>query len=89
MTEKRNIPALESRRTAASVLAVLAYSLALNLLAVPAGVYCGGLSGLCQVVRTLLAEWLRLPIEIDIASIIYYVLSGGQDQHGKQPGNRA
>lgn len=73
--EKRNLLAVESRRTAECVAAILVYSIGLNLLAVPAGVYSGGLFGICQVVRTLLVEWAGLPIQFDVASIIYYIVN--------------
>lgn len=66
---------VEGRRTAESVVAVLVYAASLNLLAVPAGVYSGGLFGLCQVLRTVLIQWLHIPSKMDFASIIYYALN--------------
>lgn len=66
---------VESGKTLESVGAVLVYSLAMNLLAVPAGVYCGGLFGMCQLLRTVLVEYCGLSTNFDIASLIYYVLN--------------
>lgn len=72
---KKKILRDESYRTAECIAAVLIYSLAMNLLAVPAGIYCGGLFGMCQLARTLLVEYLHLTIKFDIASLIYYILN--------------
>lgn len=65
----------ESGKTAQCVVAVMAYALGINLLAVPSGIYCGGLFGLCQLFRTVLVEYFGLTIHFDIASVIYYALN--------------
>ena len=72
---KKDIIKVEGEKTVESVFAVLLYSLAMNLLAVPAGIYCGGLFGMCQLLRTILVEYCGLNIQFDIASLIYYVLN--------------
>lgn len=52
------------------------YAAGVNLFLVPMGLYTGGLMGICQVIRTLLMDYLHLPIpNIDIAGIIYYAIN--------------
>lgn len=66
----------EGKRTLVCILASFIYAVGVNLFVVPAGLYTGGLMGVCQVIRTLLAEWFHLHFEsFDIAGIIYYVLN--------------
>lgn len=58
------------------ILASLVYAVGLNLFVVPAGLYAGGLMGLCQVIRTVLAQFFHLEFtNLDIAGIIYYVIN--------------
>lgn len=66
---------IECRRTAESVAAALIYAVSLNLFAVPVGLYSGGLFGLCQVLRTVLIQWLGVSPKMDFASLIYYALN--------------
>ena len=73
--KKKKLLLNEGGKTAECVAAVLFYALGVNLLAVPSGVYCGGLFGLCQLLRTVLVEYCGLSIRFDIASVIYYVLN--------------
>lgn len=55
---------------------VLIYALGLNLFLVPAGLYSGGVMGFCQVLRTLLVNYMHLPLGgFDIAGIIYYLFN--------------
>ena len=78
MTKKEKINAdvwAETKRTMLAVLASFIYSAAMNLFVVPVGMYSGGLMGICQVIRTLLVEHLGLSANIDIASIIYFLLN--------------
>lgn len=66
----------EGKRTAACIVAALLYALGVNLFVVPAQLYAGGLMGLCQVVRTILAEFLGLQFQnLDIAGLIYYLIN--------------
>lgn len=74
--ENKQQLAYESRRTLVAVLGAVIYAAGTNLFIVPAGLYNSGLMGLCQVLRTLLLEYLKLPIgNVDIAGIIYYVIN--------------
>lgn len=55
---------------------VLIYAFGLNLFLVPAGLYSGGVMGFCQVLRTLLVNYLHLPLgSFDYAGIIYYLFN--------------
>lgn len=52
------------------------YAAGINLFVVPAGLYTGGVMGICQVIRTLLTDWLGLNFgSVDIAGIIYYLFN--------------
>lgn len=66
----------EGRRTLGSVLGAFLYAAGINLFVVPASLYTGGVMGLCQVIRTLLVDYLHLPFQnFDIAGIIYYLIN--------------
>ena len=73
---KREELIYEGKRTLACVLASFMYALGLNLFVVPANLYSGGLMGVCQVVRTILAEFFQLDFQnFDIAGGIYYAIN--------------
>lgn len=64
----------EGKRTLACLAGSFLYALGINLFIVPAGFYSGGILGICQVIRTLLVEGLRLPLGgFDIAGVLYYL----------------
>lgn len=66
----------EGKKTLVSVFGAFLYAMGINMFVVPAGLYTGGLMGICQVIRTLLVEYLHLPIQnIDLAGIIYYIIN--------------
>ncbi|HIW80933.1 MAG TPA: YitT family protein [Candidatus Acetatifactor stercoripullorum] len=66
----------EGRKVLGSFLGAFLYAAGINLFAVPAGLYTGGVMGICQVIRTLLMEYLHLDFgQVDIAGIIYYVVN--------------
>lgn len=65
----------ELKRLVIIIVSSLVYALSVNLFLVPSGVYCGGLFGICQVIRTLLTEKLGLSFGFDIASLIYYIIN--------------
>ncbi len=54
------------------ILGALLFSIGLNIFIVPLGLYSGGLIGIAQIIRTLLQDYLHLPIPagVDIAGII-------------------
>lgn len=66
----------EGKRTLGSIVGAFLYAAGINLFVVPAGLYTGGLMGICQVIRTLLSEYLHLTFSnMDIAGIIYYLIN--------------
>ena len=60
-------------RVLIAVFATFLYALGVNLFVVPMGLYSGGVVGLSQIIRTLLAQAVELPAGVDIAGI--FVLS--------------
>ncbi|MDO4292787.1 MAG: YitT family protein [Eubacteriales bacterium] len=65
----------ESKRLALAICGAAVYSAGVNLFIVPAGLYSGGVMGFAQVIRTLLLDYLHLPIGFDIAGLIYYAVN--------------
>lgn len=66
----------EGKRTLACILASFIYAVGLNLFVVPAGVYSGGVMGVCQVIRTVLSDYFQLNFQaFDIAGVIYYIIN--------------
>ncbi len=66
----------ETNRLLGSVGGMLLYAIGVNLFIVPQGLYTGGIMGLCQVIRTVLAEYMGLSFRnFDIAGLIYYVVN--------------
>lgn len=66
----------EIKKTLVCIVGAFLYAAGVNLFVVPAGLYTGGIMGLCQVIRTLLTDYLHMDFgAVDIAGIIYYVLN--------------
>lgn len=66
----------EGRRTLGSLLGALVYAVGINFFVVPAGLYTGGLMGICQIIRTILTQRFGMDFAgFDIAGIIYYVIN--------------
>lgn len=66
----------ETKRTLGSIFGAFLYAAGVNLFVVPSGLYSGGVMGICQVIRTILAQYLNIVFTtVDIAGIIYYVLN--------------
>lgn len=66
----------ESKKIMGCMVGVLIYSIGINLFVVPANLYSSGLLGICQLIRTILVEYLHLPFQnFDIAGIIYYLIN--------------
>ena len=73
---KKEVLIYEGKRSLFSILGAFLYAAGINLFVVPAELYTGGLMGICQVIRTLLAEALGLNFQgVDIAGIIYYIFT--------------
>ena len=62
-------------RCAGIVAGALLYSLGLNLFAVPAGLYTGGIMGFAQLLRTLIVHLTGLEMKFDIAGVINYAIN--------------
>lgn len=72
----RKLAVYEGKRMLGCFVGALLYAVGVNFFVVPAGLYTGGVMGLCQVIRTLLAEYLNLHFQaIDIAGVIYYIIN--------------
>lgn len=66
----------EGKKSLISIFGAFLYAVGINLFVVPSGLYNGGLMGICQVIRTLLAELFHLDFgSFDIAGIIYYIMN--------------
>lgn len=65
----------ECKNTTQIAFSAVLYAIAINLFVVPADIYCGGILGICQVIRTLLTEYAGLKINFDIASLLYYIVN--------------
>ncbi len=59
-----------------AVLGTLIFAIGVNLFTVPVGLYSGGFIGIGQIIRTVLVDYLNLPLgEFDIAGLIYYIIN--------------
>lgn len=66
----------EGKRALGSVVGAFMYAAGINLFVVPASLYTGGVMGICQVIRTILARYFGLNFEaFDIAGVIYYAIN--------------
>jgi len=63
----------ELKRAIVATFGGLLYSVGVNLFIVPIGLYNGGLMGYCQLLRTILVDYLGLTINFDIAGILYFI----------------
>lgn len=74
--DKRKLYLYEGRRTLGGILGAFLYAAGVNLFVVPAGLYTGGIMGICQIIRTLMVESLHMNFgTMDIAGIIYYLIN--------------
>ena len=51
------------------------HGLGLNFFIVPMGLYGGGVTGVCQLIRTLLERVVALPAGVDFAGILYLIVN--------------
>ncbi len=63
------------KRMFLAFLGTLLYVAGINLFIVPCGFYTGGMLGICQVIRTVLSDYMGISFQFDIAGIIYYILN--------------
>ena len=73
---KREVLVYEGKRSLFCILGAFLYAAGINLFVVPAGLYTGGVMGLCQVIRTILTSVVGLDFgSFDVAGLIYYLLN--------------
>lgn len=66
----------EGKRALGSIVGAFLYAAGINFFVVPAGLYTGGVMGICQVIRTVLARFFGLQFStFDIAGVIYYAIN--------------
>lgn len=66
----------EGFRCLGSLLGTFLYAVGVNLFVVPSNLYTSGLLGICQVLRTIMVDYLHLPLgNFDIAGVIYYLIN--------------
>ncbi len=67
---------LQIRRMIGALIGVTIYAISINIFMVPSKLYSGGIMGICQIFRTIMIDYLKLPVQnFDITGIIYYVLN--------------
>jgi len=73
---KKEALVYEGKRTLVSILGSCMYAVGVNLFVVPAGLYSGGVMGLCQIIRTLLVDVAGVNFgNFDFAGVIYYLFN--------------
>ena len=72
---EKNEPARDVLTTLYTIVLDLAYAVGMNMFIVPAGIYSGGLMGICQLIRTLLTQYAGLEAGFDIAGLLYYAMN--------------
>lgn len=66
----------EARRIMVLLLATFLYAVGINFFIVPAGLYTGGVLGLCQLFRSFLTSVVGLRFgSLDVAGILYYLVN--------------
>ncbi len=74
--DRRKLYLYEGKRTLGGIVGAFLYVAGINLFVVSAGLYSGGIMGICQVIRTLLMEYLHMDFGgVDIAGFIYYLIN--------------
>ena len=74
--ERKSMLMYEGKRTLGGLLGGFLYAVGVNMFMVPAGLYTGGVMGICQVLRTIMTEYMHMDFgTIDIAGIIYYIVN--------------
>ncbi len=76
MSNKLDEKMLDARRLITLLVGTVLYSLGINLFIVPAKLYSAGILGFCQIVRTILEQYIGLDFgNVDIAPILYYAIN--------------
>ncbi len=67
---------LNQRRLMVLIVGTVLYSVGINMFVVPAKLYSAGILGLCQIVRTVMEQFIGIDFgNIDIAPILYYAIN--------------
>ena len=68
---------MEWKNISLVVIGSIIFGLGTNLIVVPMGYYTGGILGVAQIIRTILIEYLHIPIpaQLDIAGILNFLLN--------------
>ena len=75
ITNRREL-IFESKRVLGSIVGAFFYALGVNMFVVPAGIYTGGLMGVSQILRTILVDFINLPLGgFDFAGILFYAFN--------------
>ncbi|HHT97074.1 MAG TPA: YitT family protein [Clostridiales bacterium] len=66
----------EIGKTLGAILGTLVYAFGLNTFINPLGLYTGGVMGVSQIIRTILIDFLHLPIgNLNLVGIIFYLIN--------------
>lgn len=71
----KNPKIMEMIRIVGCILSALIYAIGVNWFIVPLNLYNGGLMGFCQLIRTVLAEYLYITFSFDIAGILFFIIN--------------
>ena len=72
---EKNERAYDVLTTVYTIVLDLVYAVGMHMFIVPAGIYSGGLMGICQLIRTLLTDYTGLKVGFDIAGLLYYAFN--------------
>ncbi len=72
---EKNERAYDVLTTLYTIVLDLGYAVGMNMFIVPAGIYSGGLMGICQLLRTLLEKYALFEPGFDIAGVLYYLFN--------------
>ncbi len=54
----------------------LIYAIGMNIFIIPVALYSGGVMGVCQIIRTMLIDYIHLPLNgFDISGVVYYIIN--------------
>lgn len=67
--------ARETLITLYTIVLEFVYAIGMNMFIVPMGIYAGGLMGVCQLIRTMMVDYLGISVSFDIAGVLYYVFN--------------
>ena len=74
--EASHSPRIDPKRMLLALAGTCIYCVGVNMFVVPAGLYSGGTLGLCQILRTLLTEYLHISFgRVDVSGIFYYLVN--------------